>query len=314
MTLSQLSDAQLISNFQGLVIEEREKLVLRLEHLAEMDRRKLFFHYSSLRAYLVEEHGLEEWNAERRIRAARMLKRFPEIKSKMESGRLNLTLLEIAQGCAHREKLSDSELLEIVDVISGMSCRAAKREIASRFPASMELPMDRIRPLTAKLSEVSFVAYPELLSKLEDIRGLLAHSHPQIKMGELIELLADDYRDRHHPEEKAKRAKEREMRKRRSEIVDSPTAPRVRTEEQGRTPSQAIVHELTGTKGYKCSYVDPVTQQHCHSQHGLELDHIQAWSVGGETSLRNIRYLCKSHHRRVSFLEFGESSQYARPG
>ena len=94
-------------------MEEQEKLALQLTLLAEMDRRKLFFHYSSLRAYLVEEHGMEEWCAERRIRAARMLKRFPTLKAMIESGRLNLTLLEIVQGCAHREKLSDPEIQEL---------------------------------------------------------------------------------------------------------------------------------------------------------------------------------------------------------
>src|SRR5688572_7182110 len=98
MTLSQLSDAELIANFQDLIIEEREKLVLQLEHITELDRRKLFFHYDSLRSYLVSEHGLEEWRAERLIRTARILKRFPDLKSKLESGQLNLTLLEIASG------------------------------------------------------------------------------------------------------------------------------------------------------------------------------------------------------------------------
>src|SRR3954454_22110609 len=112
MTLTNLSDADLIAHFQNLIVDEREKLVLQLEHIAELDRRKLFFHYSSLRAYLVEEHGMEEWNAERKIRAARMLRRLPEVKEKLESGNLNLSLLEIAQGCAHREKLSTPEQLD----------------------------------------------------------------------------------------------------------------------------------------------------------------------------------------------------------
>jgi len=94
--------------------------------------RELFFHYSSLRSYLVEEHGMEEWQAERKIRAARLLIRFPLLEMKIQSGKMNLTLMELAQGCAHREKL-----------------------------------------------------------------------------GELIDVLATEYRERHHPEEKAKRAQER---------------------------------------------------------------------------------------------------------
>jgi hypothetical protein len=324
MMLSQLSDVELIENFQDLVVDEREKLVFQLEHISELDRRKLFFHYSSLRAYLVEEYGFEEWSAERKIRAARLFNRFPDLKLKMESGKLNFTLLELAQGCAHREKLSDSELWEILEAISGMSCRSAKREIASRYPASLDLPIDRVIPLTSEFSEVRFVASQELLSKLEEIRGLLAHSHPQLKMGELIDILATEYRERHHPEEKARRAEERETKKKekkeekeegkgdknQSEIVESPTVPRLKNQFEKRTPSQAIVYKLTRTEGYCCSYVDPVTQRKCLSKRGLEIDHIQAWSDGGETALANLRYLCKNHHARVSFLKFGESSKY----
>ena len=40
--LSGLTDEQLISGFRDIVIDEQEKLVLKLEHIVEMDRRKLF--------------------------------------------------------------------------------------------------------------------------------------------------------------------------------------------------------------------------------------------------------------------------------
>lgn len=268
---------------------------------------------------------MEEWNAERKIRAARLLKRFPEIKEMLQSGKLNLTLLELAMGCAHREKLTDSEISEILETISGMSCRAAMREIATLYPQTSELPKDRIRPLTAEYSEVRFVASHELLEKLEEIRGLLAHSHPAysngLKMGELIDVLATEYRERHHPEEKAKRAKAREekIEKKQSERVESPTAPR--PEEVSltkfsplseRIPNRSITHQLTNRDGYQCSYIDDVTRKRCLSKHGLEIDHIKAWSRGGNTELSNLRYLCSHHHRRVSFLQFGESSKYFR--
>ena len=316
-SLSTLSDSELISGFQDLVVEEREKLVLQLEHIAELDRRKLFFHYPSLRSYLVIEHGMEEWCAERKIRAARMLVKFPELKSKLDSGKLNLTLLELAQGCVHRERLTDSETAEIFEAISGMSCRAAMREIAARFPQTVELPSDRIRPLTAEFSEVRFVASEELLEKLEEIRGLLAHSHPNATMAELIDVLATEYRERHHPEEKAKRAQERETRKKQTEVVDSPTAPWVQSKERNeasssRTPSIPMIHALVKRDGYRCSYKDSATQQRCSSEYGLQVDHILPWSHGGKTELSNLRFACRNHHKRISFLQFGESSKYTQ--
>ena len=319
MNLTELSDGELVALFQDSAIDEQEKLALQLCYIAELDRRKLFFHYDSLRAYLVEEKGMEEWVAERRIRAARMLKRFPAIQKKIETGLLNLTLLEIASSCAHREKLVDSELSEILDAISGMSCRAARREIASRYPLLTEPPYDRVRPLSAELSEVRFVASQELLEKLEEIRGLLAHSHPKRGLGELIDHLATDYRERHHPEEKARRAKERaEKKERETEKVESPTAALVdpltqasaKPAPERRCFSMDIVHELTNREGYRCAYVDLVTGQRCKSAFGLEKDHVAAWALGGKTELSNARYVCAQHHRRISYLQFGDCSKY----
>jgi len=310
MTISKLSDEELISGFKDLIFDEREKLLLQLQHLAELDRRKLFFHYPSLRSYLVSEHGMEEWQAERKTRAARLLIRFPRLEMQIQSGKMNLTLLELAQGCAHREKLSDTDLSDLFEKISGMSTRAAKREIAVLYPESMVIPRDRIHPLNEELSEIRFVANQELLEKLDEIRGLLAHSHPGVTFAELIDLLATEYRERHHPEEKAKRAEARQHSKQnQSETVDKPTAHFSNTEEK-RTASAALVNELTRTEGYQCSYVDPVTGKPCLSKYGLQIDHKKAWSCGGKTKLSNLRYLCQNHHARVSFLQFGERSKY----
>ena len=44
---------------------------------------------------------------------------------------MNLTLLELTLGVAHREKLSDSDLEEVIWAISGKSCQVDEREIAS---------------------------------------------------------------------------------------------------------------------------------------------------------------------------------------
>jgi hypothetical protein len=334
LILSSLTDEQLISGFRDLVIDEQEKLVSRLEHIVEMDRRKLFLHQPSLWACLVEEYGMEEWVAERYIRAARLLSRFPELRSMLAQGSLNLSLLEYAVGAAHREKLSNPELWELLEAISGMSCRAARREIAIRFPHSTELARDRVRTLTEDLSELKCVVENSVLERLEEIRGFLAHAHPQLSMGELIGVLAAEYHERHHPEAKAKRAEARQVKrteKRRRAILapaESPTAPwvkknknfsqlpiepRANTSEKKRHPSQTLTHQMILKMGYRCSYVDPMTGKHCQSTFRLDKDHIRAWADGGKTDLQNLRWLCNAHHRRVSFLRFGESAKYFKP-
>lgn len=316
--LTSLSDQDLVAGFRDLSIEQKLILARELDYFAELDRRKLFFEFPSLRAYAVAEHGYEEWDAEKKIRAARLMLRFPFIRSGIESGALNLTLLELALGCAHREKLSDGELEALLEAISGMSTRRAMREIATLYPHSMELPRDKIRPISATHSQVTFAASEELLEKLEDIRGLLAHSHPGITLGGLIDVLATEYRRRHHPVEKANRA----LVKRRTRAVRPPSAQRVASptpaapaapvraappplRRSDRAPTQEQIHALTLRDGYRCSFVNPQSRSRCTSTHGLEVDHVIPYADGGQTELENLRYLCRGHHQRVTFLRFG---------
>jgi len=290
---------------------------------------------------------MDEATAQRRIRASRLMKRIPELKGLLGSGKINLGLLDIAQSCAFREQLSDSDFVDLLNAIAGMSCRKAKREVTRKYPKSFELPPDRIDPLNDEYSIVSFVASEILLEKLDELKGLLAHSHPGMKMRELIELIAMDYYQRNHPEEKAKRAEQRAMQRTQetakeeqggaqrdsgsqvgqkdtsrqqfatelgekekeklSEGVETPSTLMVPNEEK-RTFSQAQTHALVRRDGYRCTYQDAVSGKRCQSVYGLQKDHVQSWSGGGKTSLENARYLCVQHHRRISYLEFGEIS------
>ena len=269
---------------------------------------------------------------------------------------MNLTLLELALGVAHREKLSDSDLEGVIGSISGKNCQAAEREIATLYPQSHKLPKDRIRPLTDDLSMVQFVASHDLLEKLEEIKGLLASSNPSLSLAEMFDILATEYYDRHHPEARAKRAKEREKRrascrkeKEEAEKQESsielpadvrttlsndsqssthserihgsksttaspekfavPKSPKSKAARK-RTLPKTLFYALVTRDGFKCSYQDPITHVRCNSQFRLEVDHKVPWSKGGETSLENCRLLCIRHHRRVSFLEFGEARSY----
>jgi hypothetical protein len=349
MKLTHLSDDQLVADFQDLVIEERERLVLQLEYILELDRRKLFFGYPSLWGFLIGELKMDRWDAERKIRIARLLRKFPELIENLESGKLNISLLELALNCASREKLSDDEFLEVIHTISGKSLRDAKRRIASLYPHDSDLPKDKIAPISEDLSLVSFVTGQELLDTLDEIRDLLAHAHPHMSLAELFGWVAGDWIKRNHPLEKAKRAEQREAKKREQEKREhekkgeevkkeepSPAATRVHIQDefevqnqecsshvessnptQGvhqdkerRTPPQFMIHALTLKEGYQCSFVDARTDKRCQSKRALEIHHRQSWSSGGKTELSNLIWLCNGHHERISYLEFGESSQY----
>jgi hypothetical protein len=297
-----VSDVDLVNRFHVTVSDEREHLVHHLDLLREMDRRQLFYAYSSLREYIVMEHGMDKATAERRIRATRFIRRFPGLRELLFSNLTNISLMEVIMGCTNREELADREAWELVVATKGMTCAEAELEIARRYPESVTLPRDTVRQLTDEYSELRCVVKTSTLKTLEEIRGFLAHSHPGIKFGELIDEFSREYRERHHPAEKARRAEDRKAQMRGSaekpvgmSRVESPESPsdhiempapaRVRARKERRFPNRRQIHELTLRDGYRCSYVDDLANARCTSTHALQVDHVIPWCEGGPTEL-----------------------------
>ena len=81
MDLKQLKDTELNEKVKNLVIQERKLTQAILEHVAEIDRRKLYLSmaYPSLFDYLTKEVGYSAGAAQRRIDAARLMQRIPEV-------------------------------------------------------------------------------------------------------------------------------------------------------------------------------------------------------------------------------------------
>lgn len=72
------------------------------------------------------------------------------------------------------------------------------------YPQAIKAPLgsyNQIRPLTDELSEIRFIAPQALVEKIEEIRGMLAHSHPGASLAELFDVLASEFRAKHHPED-----------------------------------------------------------------------------------------------------------------
>ena len=91
--LKVLSNEQLLSQTQQLVLKERRLNLEILRHLHEIDSRKLYLRlsYSSLFEYVVKELKYSEAAAYRRIKAMKLCRQFPETTGKLEEGELTLT-------------------------------------------------------------------------------------------------------------------------------------------------------------------------------------------------------------------------------
>jgi hypothetical protein len=108
-----LKDHELHLKMKDLALKERELLYEVLLHIAEVDRRKLYLAmaFPSLWKYLLSL-GYSEESAQRRIQAARLLQKAPEVAACIEAGSINLsqacelqTALKQTQSSYHIPKL-----------------------------------------------------------------------------------------------------------------------------------------------------------------------------------------------------------------
>jgi len=198
-TIESLSDDRLLSYAKTLAAEERAVTAKLLRHLLEIDKRLLFakLGYSSLFHYVTEELGFCAASAQARIASMRLLAIVPEIEEKIVTGSMSLTNLAQAQRFfnheqkEHRQSYSVAEKKQVIEKLEGKSTRDAERALISLSsnPASFARP-DQVRPVTTTLSEVRFTADQELLDKLEEIRGLLAHQDAHLSLAELMGKMA----------------------------------------------------------------------------------------------------------------------------
>ena len=113
--LKKLSNDQLLSQTKNLVQKERQINILVLQHLQEIECRKLYLKrsFSSLFEYAVKELGYSESSAYRRIKAMKLCKELPETKLKMAKGELNLcTASKLQTVFEKQEKLIKNKALK----------------------------------------------------------------------------------------------------------------------------------------------------------------------------------------------------------
>src|SRR4051812_28911001 len=129
--LRRLRDQQLLSELSSLVKTGNVLNADVLAHLAELDERRLYLElgFSSLFAYCTESLGMDESSAGRRITAARVCRKFPEVFERVASGALGLSVL-----CALNPHLNLENSAELFEVCTRKSRRRVEEILAARFP------------------------------------------------------------------------------------------------------------------------------------------------------------------------------------
>jgi 5-methylcytosine-specific restriction endonuclease McrA len=271
MNLKNLEDKALIKNTERIAQGDHATLVTLLHHLREIEARRLFsdLKYQSLFDFTVRHLKYSEDEAQRRIVAMRLLREIPEIEAQIADASLNLTNICLAQTLFAKEKKAGRQCDKrgVLAKLRNKSTREARKVVAEINPE-----MNKTKTLTFDMIEDE-----SLRQKLLRVKGLYAHSNPNLSLTDLLHLLAD------------------------KALADkSPAAPRKSAEDKkpGQTPSKAKIYRYVWRRDEeKCT--------NCGSYYAVQSDHIHPWAAGGGTTIENSRLLCRNCNLRAAVAFFG---------
>lgn len=323
MKLNSLPDRDLISQTKQLVQTERDVLTKILQHLREIERRRLFsdFGCSSLFDYAVKELKYSEPQAARRLQAMRLIKEIPEVEKKIESGELSLSNISQAQSFFREiKRASDSvtempkaEKLEILSKLENKSARDGQRVLLKIHPQAA-IPKERERILTDDQSEIRFVMSQELRAKLEEVRSLLGIKGATMSFAELLSHMSDM---------SVETLRAKRFGKARASATTSQPLPKVRARHftpELRAPTQASTFAPAKTLTKNTRYISKELRHHiwqrdgrkcvkCKGSKNLNIDHIKPFALGGTSEEANLRLLCFSCNQRAGIRTFGKMSR-----
>ena len=148
--LRTLSDDELLAGLNGVLGANRRLVALVLAHLAEVEERRLHLlaGYGSLFAYCTARLAMSEDEAYRRIRVARLARRFPGILALLATGEVTLSVVALLDSL-----LTEANHTALLAAVSGKTVARAREVLASWFPRPDVLPF--IRKLPARPASVA---------------------------------------------------------------------------------------------------------------------------------------------------------------
>jgi hypothetical protein len=184
--------------------------------------------------------------------------------------------------------------------------------VASPAPSSQS----RTEPLAPGRFKIQFTADTALKDKLELARDLLRHAVPSGDLAAIVDraldLLVTEVKKRRFGLKDERRGAS--SRKRARSSASAVTAAAKPDADEAANDATPDVHTATIDRAtrravcerddFRCTWHGPDGVR-CCSRAWLELDHRIPRALGGTTSEKNLRLLCKSHNRRAAELVFG---------
>jgi len=166
--------------------ESRGCLARLLVYLGEIDERRLHLEMAcpSMFDFCVRRLGMSEDEACRRIKAARVARRFPVVVAMVERGELG-----VERDRRPSTHLTPENHMELLRDASGRTKRQIQELVADHEPRA-PVPA-RVEPLGNGRYKMQFTASAELVAKIERLRDLMMHRNPTRDLVAVIEAAVD---------------------------------------------------------------------------------------------------------------------------
>jgi hypothetical protein len=337
-TVSGLSDAELLANTRGLIGRSNQVFAALLAHLGEVEARGLHRTRacSSLYAYCIYELRLSEDEAVRRVAAARLVRRLPELLDAIAAGELHLTGLlmlgphltrenfrDVIARAKHRTKKEIAKLVRILDPLPAVPARIEAlgpalpgaapsnpswaEQVASFCPVRELQPGDRPKDWVGS-DELSAPARQE--AKLEQplrYKVQFTATEEHIDLMERAAALLSNREEHNGIEEihlRALRAFVETLEKRRYGAPEEDSkAPAPAAARPSRHIPARVRRTVFDRDGARCTHVDP-SGGRCRETHHLELHHVVPFARGGSHTSANLTLRCAAHNAYAAELDF----------
>ncbi len=293
---SSLIPEGLISEIRSLAKKEQGLTLQVIELIAQIDQKKLFYRlgFPSLYDFVTQDLGYEAASAMRRIQAARLLQDLPDMKEKIESKKLSLSVVSQAQSYFRKKDLPAEQKREILKTLENKSSRQAELELVKLDPLVQIPAKGKQRAISSEFTEHKFVLDAQTQRKLEELKLWMSHQNSELSTAKLIQILID--------QEHKRNLKQKEPKQNKPPAKEPPFESKFPTSDaevgkQSRFISVQIKRTVWDRDQGCCQYRNPINQQKCGSRYQVQFDHNVRFRDGGLSNEENLRLLCAQHNR-----------------
>lgn len=306
LALSVLTDSELHDALVLKAGRERELLAEIIEHIAEVDRRKLYVQYDckNLFDYMTRVLKYSAGSAQRRIDAARLLADVPDLKSNLQNGLLNLTQVSIVAQSIKAAKKESRPKTTIAQKRLMLNQVRGKTISQSQLIAAQEL---KISPITFEKKKtqadesvrIELNLTKEQAALLEQAQLLISHVDPGASIATVMEAALREFVKKRDPASIKRPQKTKSTST--MEVNPSPASPALNATSFKRSPIPAQTKRDVFQKYQYCQWRHD-NGEICGSKFQLQIDHIQSVCKGGTNEAENLQVLCSAHNK-IKYLE-----------